>query len=58
MKYYENDEFIVPDKYKNMSLEQLNRRCKIWEAFHKLVSKIVPSRKNDKLDKLGIKVNL
>lgn len=58
MKYYENDEFVVPEKYQKMTVEQLNKRCSIIEKCHTLVSKLKPSVKENKLDSLGFKVNL
>ncbi|MBQ2706173.1 MAG: hypothetical protein IJF60_05075 [Agathobacter sp.] len=58
MKYYENDEFVVPQKYQKMTAEQLGKKCGIVEKWHTLVSKLKPSVKENKLDSLGFKVNL
>lgn len=58
MRYYENDEFNIPKRYQAMSVEQLDRSCKAYEVFHKLISKIRRSSKKDKMKEMGIKVNL
>ena len=41
-----------------MTVEQLDRRCKIYEMFHKLISKFRRSSKTDKIKDLGMTVNL
>ena len=58
MKYYENDEFIVPKKYQTMSVEQLEKSCNITEKIYRFILKLKPSGKKDKLDDLEFKVNL
>lgn len=58
MRYFENDEFVVPEKYQKMTLEQLDKRCSITEKIYKIILKLRPSTQKDKLDSLGFKVNL
>lgn len=57
MRYYENDEFTIPNRYQKMSAEQLENRCRIYEIFHKLCTKVRRPSKTNKLKDAGIKVN-
>lgn len=40
-----------------MTIEQLDKSCKLWEEYYKFISKIKPSSNKNKLDEVGIKVN-
>lgn len=57
MRYYEKDDFVVPEKYEKMSLEQLERRCKVWEKVSVLFSKIMPSSKKNIENNSNVKFN-
>ena len=58
MRYYENDEFTIPKRYQKMTVEQLDRRCRMYEMFHKFILKFRRSSKSDKIKDIGIKFNL
>lgn len=44
-KYYENDNFKIPNRYLHMSKEQLEKRIQ----FYELVMKLLPKRRKTKI---------
>lgn len=58
MIFYEKDELNIPKRYKEMTIEQLDRGGKFLEKFSLFVSKVLPSPKKNLKDKLNIKFYL